>query len=196
MTWILIAVVLLVAFGPVLWLVPSRKDKRLTALRARGRAEGLVVELRRIPKPDPEPGDRVTAGGRVKTPVLECASYGYTLKRKLRHLPGWRVVRTPESEKSAAPDPLSDWRYDKRPTGDARQYLTEMLELVIPLLEALPGDVVAFEIDPRMLLVYWLEKPGTTEDSVSAVAGLLKRLEGALAGLEEEISVAIDSDDS
>ena len=55
MTWLLIILVLVVAFGPVLWLVPSKRDKRLSALRSRARAEGLIVEMRRIPKPDPAP---------------------------------------------------------------------------------------------------------------------------------------------
>ena len=57
MTWLLIILVLVVAFGPVLWLVPSKRDKRLSALRSRARSEGLIVEMRRIPKPNPAPED-------------------------------------------------------------------------------------------------------------------------------------------
>ena len=197
MTWMLIGVVLLLAFGPVLWLVPSKKDKRLTALRARGRAEGLVVELRRIPKLDPTPQERVSSGGRIRTPSVECASYGYAMARKLNYLPGWRVLRVVlPDEADAEPDPFADWRYEKRPVGEGRRYLADMLQKVRPTLDQLPADVIALEISPRMLLVYWLEKPGSTVDTVVDIARSLRGLEGALGSLEEQISANFDNNDS
>ena len=129
MSWMLIALLLLVAFGPVLWLVPSKRDRRLTALRARARAEGMLVEIRRLPKPDPTPQDRVSSGGKVRDPVIETASYGYPMKRKLTHLPTWRVVRR-AVESQSAHDPLPGWSYrlasERRGQGlsstDARSY--------------------------------------------------------------------------
>jgi hypothetical protein len=194
MSWIVIAVVLLVAFGPIFWLVPSVKDRRLTKLRARGRAEGLVIELKRIPKPDPEPHERVSAGGKVRTPVIECASYGHPLARKLNYLPQWRLVRTPNSEQ---PDPFADWTFDQRPSGThGRRYLDEVLELTTPLLNQLPGDVIAFEIDVRFLRVYWLEKSGSDEASVSEIARLLRGFETEIMALETQIEAQLDNDDS
>ena len=56
MTWLLIILVLVVAFGPVLWLVPSKRDKRLAALRSRARSAGLIVEMRRNRIPPPRNG--------------------------------------------------------------------------------------------------------------------------------------------
>jgi hypothetical protein len=193
MTWMLIGVVLLLAFGPVLWLVPSKKDKRLTALRARGRTEGLVVELRRIPKLDPTARERVSSGGRIRTPSIECASYGYAMARKLEYLPGWRVARVKADVK---PDPFVSWRYDRRPVGDGRRYLTDMLEQVISILDQLPEDVIALEISARMLLVYWLEKPGSTVDTVVEIGRLLRGLEASLSSLEDRISEKFESNDS
>jgi len=192
MTWVLIGVILLLAFGPVLWLVPSRKDRRLTALRAQGRAEGLVVEIRRIPKPDPRPEERVSAGGKVRTPTLETAVYGLTMHRKLRHLPGWRIIRMETDDA----DPLPGWRYDRRPTGEGRRYLEPMIELARTLIEALPDDVVALEVEARMLYVYWLEKPGSNVSVVTEIATDLKEFEGALGVLEDQISAELDRNDS
>lgn len=193
MTWVLIGVVLLVAFGPVLWLVPSKKDRRLTALRARGRAEGLVVELRRINNPEPEPQERVSAGGVVKTPVIESASYGLMLGQKLRHLPGWRLVRVTGQE---VDDPFPGWRYDQIPKGDGRRHLPEMLSITDPLLNGLPDDVAGIEVSSAMLSVFWLEKPGSDEDVVGEIASLLRAFEKALAGLEDEIAASLDINDS
>jgi len=193
MSWVLIGVVLLVAFGPVLWLVPSKKDRRLTALRARGRAEGLVVGLMRINNPEPAPEERVSAGGVVKTPVIECASYSLMLGQKLRHLPGWRLVRVTEPE---ADDPFPGWRYDQIPKGDGRRHLSQMLSIADPMLKELPDDVPGFEISAAMLSVFWLEKPGSDEDVVGEIACLLRAFEKALAGLEDEIAASLDINDS
>lgn len=193
MTWLLIAVVLLVAFGPVLWLVPSKKDKRLAAMRERGRREGLVVEMRRIPKVSPDATDRVSAGGKVRDPVVESASYRLMLPRRLRHLPGWRAVR-----QNADPggDPYPGWDYDQRPKGDARAHLSAMLKALEPLFAALSEDVAALEIAPGALIAYCLERPGTNADSVTALAELLRRFEAALVALEGTIEAELAEDDS
>jgi hypothetical protein len=193
MTWLLIILVLVVAFGPVLWLVPSKRDKRLSALRSRARSEGLIVEMRRIPKPNPAPEERVSAGGRVRDPVIECASYGLPLSRGLKYLPGWRVVRKPAEE---GPDPFLDWQYDQRAKGEGREYLDEMLERAEILLRALPEDVAALEVGGRMVLVYWLEKPGSTESSVPDLAAAVRTFADSLSDLDRQIEAARSSNDS
>jgi hypothetical protein len=192
-TWAIILLILLVAFGPVLWLVPSRKDKRLASLRARARAEGLLVELRRIPKPDPAPTERVSAGGKALQPAIECASYAHPLNRSLTWLPGFRIVRRASE---GAPDPLPGWSYDIRPKGDGRRYLDRMLPLVDELVKVLPGDVAALEIERRTVLVYWLEKAGSEPETVSEMALNLRSFGLSLTALEDAISAEQDTGDS
>ena len=58
MVWIIIIVVLLVAFGPVLYLLPTKKDRRLAALRQQARLVGFVVELKPVRKLNPDARDR------------------------------------------------------------------------------------------------------------------------------------------
>ena len=193
MTWIVIVVVLLVAFGPIFWLVPSKKDQRLNRFRARARQEGLVVEIRNLPKPDPEPHERVSAGGVVRIPVIQCATYSLRFVRKLRYLPVWRIVR----KASDRPDPLPAWSYDERPgTGEDRRHLEEMLTLVGPFLERLPADVIALQVSRDAVVLYWLEAPANTEDTVSVVAGLLRDFEAAAGALEAAIEAQLIDDDS
>ena len=193
MTWVIIVLVLIIAFGPVLWLVPSKRDKRLSAMRSRARSEGLVVEVRRIPKPDPLPEDRVNSGGKVRNPVLECASYGLALPRSLKVLPAWRVLRKSSDD---GPDPFPDWQYDQRPKGEGRAHLEAVLIMASETLSRLPEDVVALEVSPRMLLAYWLEKPGSNEESVPGLAAALKDFAASLGHLEAEIEAARADDDS
>ncbi len=193
MTWLLIFLVLVVAFGPILWLVPSKRDKRLAALRSRARSEGLIVEMRRIPKPDPRPEERVSAGGKARDPVIECASYGLPLARGLKYLPAWRLVRQRAED---GPDPFAEWQYDQRPKGDGREFLDAVLPRAEVLLDSLPEDVAALEVSARMVLAYWLEKPDSTESAVPELAAQLRTFASALSSLDEEIEVARTSNDS
>lgn len=193
MTWVLIGLVLVIAFGPVLWLVPSKRDKRLSAMRSRARSEGLVVEVRRIPKPNPTAEDRVSAGGKPRNPVIECASYALALPRSLKELPAWRVLR---KAADGRPDPFEEWQYDQRPKGEGRAHLDAMLSLARDALGALPADVAALEVSPRMVLAYWLEKPGSTADSVPQLAATLREFAAGLTDLEARIEAARVADDS
>lgn len=193
MTWFLIALVLLIAFGPVLWLVPSKKDKRVAALRAKARSEGLLVEIRRLPVRDPTPEQRVSAGGMVRDPKLECAAYGRMFRRKSRYLPGWRLIRAAADR---GPDPFPDWQFDLRPKGEGRAHLEAMLAVVGPRLASLPADAVALEVDGRSAFVYWRERPGSTVEEVAGIAGILGEIESELLALDQRAAPGADQADS
>lgn len=190
MTWLIIVLILLAAFGPVLWLVPSKKDRHLSAIREQARREGLVVELRRLPKLQPSAQERVTAGGRVKEPVQECAAYIRTLRRKLRTLPAWRVHRG-AGDLEARPGWFFD--FDRRARGDAFEATMAALE---PLFAELPGDVIALELTDRTLVTYWLERSSATRETVSELASALGAAEAALLDLDDRFQRAAEDDDS
>jgi hypothetical protein len=183
LVWLLIIVILLVAFGPILWLRPSPRDRRLTMLRAQGRKEGLLVEMRRYPKLDLAPEERVTAGGKPIPSMLESAVYLKPLDPKLRHLPGWRILRATEGLPA-----LPGWVFElgRRPDSEHMRGVLAALE---PLVARLPGDVVAVECDPLNLGVYWLERPGNGPAEVTALAGWLAEAAERLDALELEAAL-------
>ncbi|NIP16275.1 MAG: hypothetical protein GWM88_16660 [Pseudomonadales bacterium] len=190
MTWLIIALILLAAFGPVLWLVPSKKDRHLSALREQARREGLVVELRRLPKLQPSARERVTAGGRVKEPLQECAAYIQTMRRRLVMLPSWRVHRG-TGELPARPGWYFD--FEQRARGEAVD--ATMAELG-SLFERLPADVIALELTDRTLVAYWLERGAATRETVTDMASAMHSAEQALLDLDSRIQSLAEDDDS
>jgi hypothetical protein len=178
MSWLIILVVLLAAFGPILWLVPSKRDRRLTAMRQQARQEGMTVEMRRLPKVDPLPEERVTAGGRVLQPVEDLAVYQWPLSRRIRHLPAWRLVRHGQGIQA-----LPDWAFE---IGRKPQHpqLDASLEVLGTLLAGLPEDVLAIECEDRQLSAYWKESPGSGPAQVTEIARLLASASQALEALE------------
>ena len=171
---IIIVGVLIVAFGPILYVLPSRKDRRLAALRGEARRLGLTVELKSVRNPDAAPTERVTAGGRTRTPMRACARYALALDRMPAPTPPWRLLLA-----------AGDWIADEGmalPAG----WFGELR----PLIKSLPDDVMAVEFDGRFLACYWLERPRSETDAVAKLKGALTAIGRHLAALSAEAEPA------
>lgn len=179
--WVIIIVIMIVAFGPIFWLMPSARERRLSALRQRAYRHGMRVELRRLPGRDVPPEERVTAGGRELDTSREYAAYSLPLGARLRLLPTWRVLRGGEGM-SAVPG----WAFEpgRRPE-DPR--LAAVLDAVAPVLVELPEDVVAVECEPHAVAAYWLEGRGADPQRVDDLAQRLGTLADALRALDQRL---------
>ncbi len=186
LSWLVILVVLLVAFGPVMWLLPSKRDRRLAAMRQQARQEGMLVEIRHLPKSDPLPQEQVTAGGRILQPVDELAVYQWPLQRRLQHLPTWRLLR-----RGKGIEAFSGWSFEigEKPR---HAYLDAALEAVGPVLGSLPEDVLAVACEDRQICAYWLESPANGTAEVVALARNLAAGAQALEALERKIEAEAD----
>lgn len=191
MTWLIIAIVLLAAFGPVLWLVPSKRDRRLATIREAARTEGLSVEIQHVPKTNPSAAERVSPGGVIREPTVECASYSQILRRKLRYLPPLRLLKA----EGASDGPVLGWIYDPIPDR-ATQYLERAAEALDELFPGLPEDVLGVEISERAAMVFWLEGPGSGVEAVHEIAERLRALESRLLDLDARIEAEISNEDS
>jgi len=168
LNWLIIALVLLIGFGPVLWLVPSRRDRRLARMRNRARALGILVEMVEIDDPDPAPEARVSAGGKLKSPKIAGAAYRLPLLRPRTLAPSWSIAR---SRREPGPDNLPGWQWTSEPEGDVGYW-----EDVRRVVARVPDDVFACEADPNAVSFVWRERVGDDdpETSVERLVDLLR----------------------
>ena len=147
MTWLVIGLLFLAAFGPILWLLPNERDKRLAKLRMEARRRGLGVELTRMTDPRPALRDRVSSGGVVKKPIIKCAAYRMLVPRPLEHIQPWRV----ESGEAHTSDELVDCS------------------------DSLPVDWLAVEVDRNGACLYWREEvsEATMGEALDGIVSLL-----------------------
>lgn len=169
--WIIILLAIGLVVGPVLYFMPTRRDRRLAAIRLEARRCGLVVELRSVINLDAPAEERVSPGGERLAPVHSSVSYAMPLRARLETLPPWRLLR---SERTG-------WQFDTE-----RATPSELLGRLRPLLPALPEDAVALELDGGRLACYWLERFPADGDTVKA-------LKAALVAIGEEL-IAFDED--
>ncbi|MEQ8485238.1 MAG: hypothetical protein RIB46_12820 [Pseudomonadales bacterium] len=186
MAWIIIIVIFIVAFGPLLWLMPTPRERRLARLRQQALQAGLRVELGRLPRSDPTPDQRVTAGGRALDLSRECAVYQQPLAKRLRHLPPARVLR---GDLGAPAWPGWSFELGAKPEHPR---LGATLDALAALVDTLPDDVIALEWRGHEVGAYWLESPGSGSESVPALASKLAAAAAALGALDASLEPATD----
>ena len=171
MNWLVITLILLAAFGPVFWILPSKRDRRLAKMRSRARALGMQVEMTQLPDLAAEPSARVTAGGRHREPLVACAVYRLALPRPVRTAPHWRILRNVANSSG----PIAGWQWDSPPVG-ADGYWQEVETVV----GALPADALGCAAETTEVACWWRER-GVAEGSESSV----DILHGAMVKLAE-----------
>ena len=174
---VIIVGILIVAFGPILYLLPSKKDRRLAALRAEARRLGLTVELQPVRNPDAAATERVTAGGRSRQPMHASARYALALDRMPGAPPPWRLLRSARG-----------WIADEGTVLPAG-----WLSQLQPLIETLPDDVVAVDFGGRSVGCYWLERPASEPDAVAKLKDSLASIGGQVAALSADLRTPLDS---
>ncbi len=182
MAWIVVALALILAFGPMLYLLPTRKDRRLAAMRMTARRLGLVVELKPVRKLDAAADERVSAGGIARSPVHQSVAYRLPLRKALSHIGPWRLLRSQRG----------GWQFDVEfpVPGEA-----DFLKALPPLEGLLPDDVVAVECVGRDLSCYWLEQFPADGETVGALGATLSALAEQLIAKDEEIAARLTEAD-
>lgn len=183
MIWLIIGVILLAAFGPIFWMLPSPKDRRLAKMRARARALGIHVEITTLDDLVAEPQARVSAGGVRREPKVSCAAYRMGLRRMARAAPTWMILRVPDAEEG----PFSGWQWDAAagpaiPPGDADYW-----RRVADLTSQLPADALALAAGASDVACWWRERTSAqdAEKDVDRLGETLKNL--------SEIQIVMDS---
>ena len=170
MHWLLIVLMLVLVIGPVLYVLPTAKDKRLARLRERARMAGLQVKLASLPKLNPTPDERVNAGGTKRDPQL--SSVGYGLNHDLGdHISGsTRLQRIPDDVTVPVDERVPGWHVIESAAWHQGLFGHEALREV---LNALPEWIVAVGIDRRVITCYWDEKELDDQDRVAQIAANL-----------------------
>lgn len=175
-TALLIGAILFAALSPLVWVLPSSRDRRLARLRRRAAELGLDVQVRTLDHPAPGAAQRVSAGGALRPGRLAVAGYTRTIPRRPEtrdgagaavETPRWRLFRMAPGEdgRLRALDDLPGWSVDvRRPAlGLDEPGYRRRLDAAIALLPSVTG----LERDGRGVTAFWDERGD--EDAVQAL---------------------------
>ena len=188
MTWVVVVLVIAVAIGPILWLLPSKRDKRLAELRTAARHAGFVVEAVAVPKLDPEAAERVSAGGVARDAKIDCVAYRLPLPRPLPAAPRWQLLK---SERECGD--LAGWT-SLDPAINPPLPAEDYWRRIGLIVDALRGGCIGVQADVRMISWLGLERVEEDDTAAAIVANIRAGLE-AIATLHEQIQAAARDDD-
>jgi len=164
MAYVIIVVVLLIIIGPILAVLPSKRQKEQMLKRQTAMAAGLSVALTRIEDPDPNPEDYLSNTGKPLERVKAVIAYrlprqrlgqwhqtavDWALERKLSQSPGPRDTGLP-----------TGWHWSETQAGQLPARLRQYLQVAIA---DLPNDVVRVEERKNIISAYWNERGDTIE---------------------------------
>lgn len=180
MVWLLIALVLVVAFGPLFYLRPSPRDRRLAALRSQAVSEGLVVEIGHLDKRNASAEERVNAAGRERHPKISLALYRQPLPRKLRLIEPLRLQRDADGRGE-----IDGWHLSGALTPPRRDFWSVLTEL----LASMPAGVEGFDVDSRFASVFWREGKAEDSEALLIIARNLRHAADYLQEVDAELEL-------
>ena len=95
MEYILISIILLIAFGGIFYILPSKHDRIVSKLRLEARRLGISTSIASIPDVNAPIASRVTAGGVKREPKVNCVIWELPYEEDYDDLPIWRLIKSP-----------------------------------------------------------------------------------------------------
>lgn len=184
MTWLIVGGLLILAFAPILWLMPTKRDRQLVKLREQARREGLMVEVTTLPKRGAGAEERVGADGVPRDATLPCCAYRLLASRPWRGAPCWFLLRD-----EGRAGPIEGWVAHpdvELPCVDAGYWNT-----VGRVFDGLEDQCIGIEVTESAANWYWLENARGSE-AAELVGEIAKRL-AAIAALQSRFEAPLDT---
>ena len=91
--WVLVAgLAFLMVIGSILWIMPSKRDRRIARLRQAAILKGIKVKLIKYPL--------INLSGRVEEGAIDAAGYSFSLEEEGVHA-GWMLIKSFQSSDDA-----------------------------------------------------------------------------------------------
>lgn len=184
MTWLIVGGLLILAFAPILWLMPTKRDRQLVKLREQARREGLMVEVTALPKRGAGFEERVGADGVVRDATQPCSAYRLPASRPWRGAPCWFLLRD-----EGGAGPVEGWV--AHPDVEFPSVDVGYWDTVGRVFVGLEDQCVGMEVTESVASWYWLENARGRE-AAELVGEIAKRL-AAIAVLQSRFEVPPDT---
>jgi Mg2+ and Co2+ transporter CorA len=168
LAWAIIPLVLMIVAAPIFYVLPTSRDKYLTALRLRAKYSGCLVKMASLDKLDVIESELVRSSGRVVQPKYQLMSYTRLIQSKVdfHHSFLFRRIsdRTPQSISRLSKDwgvVIETTQINRTAEPDSRvSFLDKYAKELIRIFQALPLDVQGLSIDSKRLVIFWNESQG------------------------------------
>ena len=169
LAWAVIPLVLMIVAAPIFYVLPTSKDKYLTALRLRAKNSGCLVKMASLDKLDVNESELVRSSGRVVQPKYQLVSYTRLIQSKADFHYSFLFRRISDRTPQSISRLSKDWGIFRETTQingiaepDNRvSFLDKYANELMSIFQTLPSDVQGLSIDSKRLVIFWNESEGT-----------------------------------
>ncbi len=168
LAWAVIPLILMIVAAPIFYVLPTSRDKYLTALRLRAKNSGCLVKMASLDKLDANDSELVRSSGRVVQPKYQLMSYTRLIQSKLDFHHSFLFRRISDHIPQSISRLSKDWglvmetiQINGTAEPDNRvSFLDKYANELISIFQALPLDVQGLSIDSKRLVIFWNESQG------------------------------------
>lgn len=163
MEWFIIFLALGVAIGPILYLMPTERDRYIASLRTQARKLGYTVQLDKVLKLDPDADERVSAGGSLRQSAKACTRYQLPLGVTVNSVSPIMLLRIPGAPTVPVERLGAQWGVNGLEVGQlnsVKRWQSNPIGLneLIGVLDRMPADVLAVQLEKRFVAAFWREQ--------------------------------------
>ena len=168
LAWAVIPLVLMIIAAPIFYVLPTSRDKYLTALRLRAKNSGCLVKMASLDKLDANESELVRSSGRFVQPKYQLMSYTRLIQSKVDFHHSFLFRRISDRIPQSISRLSKDWGLFMETTqinGTAEpdkraSFFDKYANELIDIFQALPLDVQGLSIDSKRLVIFWNESQG------------------------------------
>ncbi len=172
MFWIFLTTAMLLVFGGLLVVLPSKRERQIGQMRIEARKRGIYIGSETLPNVNAPLVERVTSGGKIRTPTIQCVVWGKHYTEDATTFPTWRLLK---SDKGKAP--IEGFEANPSLNDNQRSLSDSYWSSVQEVLDSIPEKLVAIQCTPQSVSWIGVERLETTSDEfVSQMSTSLDRL--------------------
>ena len=168
LAWAVIPLVLMIVVAPIFYVLPTSRDKYLTALRLRAKKSGCLVKMASLDRLDVNESELVLSSGRAVQPKHKLMSYVWPIKSKRDFHDSFLFRRVSDRVPQSMSRLSTDWGLFTEKTlinkaGELNcgvSFWDEYRNELINIFGTLPSDVQGLSIDSKRLAIFWNEGQG------------------------------------
>ena len=168
LAWAVIPLVLMIVVAPIFYVLPTSRDKYLTALRLRAKKSGCLVKMASLDRLDVNESELVLSSGRAVQPKHKLMSYAWLIKSKSDFHDSFLFRRVSDRVPQSISRLSTDWGLFTETTlinragelNNRVSFWDEYRNELINIFGTLPSDVQGLSIDSKRLAIFWNEGQG------------------------------------
>ena len=143
--WLIIIMIVAALIGPVVYLMPTKREKRLSEVRLLARKLGLRVSVEGIPDLNIKREELVSPSGIARSPTVECAVYRLRFDNLDDQAFSWAIYKSNNALLGFVQAPLKGWIWEGL-EENGLQITENYWERLEKAMDELPEQCLALEV--------------------------------------------------